>query len=67
MLSTPTHTPPGLELAVLAAMRRVTARQLARRTGLAEWRVSRILRDVARPTDEELRLLRAAVFGEPVR
>jgi len=65
MISPPITRAPGLELSVLAAMRRVTARKLARRVGLPEWRVSRILRDVAAPTEDELRLLRSAIFAEP--
>jgi hypothetical protein len=55
---------PGRELAVLATLRQTTARAVARRTDLAEWRVSRILAGVARPTAEELRVLREALFEE---
>jgi hypothetical protein len=49
---------------VLAVLRKTTARDLARRTGLAEWRVSRVLAGVARPTTEELRALQLALFDD---
>ena len=55
---------PGRELAVLATLRQTTARDVARRTALADWRVSRILAGTARPTAEELRLLRLALFDD---
>jgi hypothetical protein len=55
---------PGRELAVLATLRQTTARDVARRTALPEWRVSRILAGVARPTAEELRVLRLALFDD---
>jgi hypothetical protein len=55
---------PGRELAVLAALRQTTARDVARRTALPEWRVSRILAGTARPTPEELRVLRQALFDD---
>ena len=57
---------PGRELAVLASLRQATARDVARRTALPEWRVSRILAGVARPTAEELRVLRLALFDDGV-
>lgn len=65
MLSVPPA--PGLELSVLAAMRRLTARKLTQRTGLPYFRVSRILRDVARATPEELEALRKAIFEDSDR
>ena len=55
---------PGRELAVLATLRQTTARDVARRTALPEWRVSRILAGTARPTPEELRILRVALFDD---
>lgn len=55
---------PGRELAVLVTLRQTTARDVARRTALPEWRVSRILAGVARPTAEELRALRLALFDD---
>ena len=55
---------PGRELAVLATLRQTTARDIARRTVMPEWRVHRILAGVARPTAEELRVLRQALFDD---
>jgi hypothetical protein len=55
---------PGRELAVVAALRAMTGRDLARHAEMPEWRVSRILQGVARPTDEELRVLRLAVWSD---
>lgn len=55
---------PGRELAVLATLRQLTARDLAHRAGLPEWRVGRILKGTARPKSQELARLRGAVFAE---
>jgi len=56
---------PGRELAVLATLRQTSARELAHRSGLPEWRVSRILAGTAKPTDAEMARLRAAMFEHP--
>jgi hypothetical protein len=55
---------PGRELAVLATLRQATASDVARRIGMPEWRVTRIWAGTARPTAEELRLLRLALFDD---
>lgn len=55
---------PGRELGVIAALRQTTARDVARRTVMPEWRVHRILAGTARPTAEELRVLRLALFDD---
>ncbi len=55
---------PAFELAVLVAMRRLTARDLARRSGLAYPRTVRILRGEGHPSDAELKSLRNAIFSE---
>lgn len=55
---------PGRELAVLATLRQASARDLARRSGVPEWRVGRILSGIARPTLAELGAIRQALFEE---
>ena len=55
---------PGRELAVLATMRRVSARTLARRAGISYWRTVRILTDRGRPSSVELESLRDAIFAD---
>ena len=64
MAMNPQSLSPGRELAVLATMRRVSARTLAQRAGLSYWRTARILADRARPSPAELVSLRDAVFAE---
>lgn len=53
---------PGRELAVIATLRQLTARDLGRLADLPEWRVARILNGRARPTAAELAQLRDALF-----
>jgi hypothetical protein len=48
----------------MAVIRRTTARQLAGRTGISYWRVTRILRQRATPTQRELGILAAALFAD---
>jgi hypothetical protein len=56
--------PADLELSVLAALRRVSRRELARRSGIGYWRLSRIFNGHLTPQPDELVLLRAAMFDE---
>ena len=58
---------PGRELAVLATLRQLTARDLARVANLPEWRVARILNGSAQPRVAELAQLRAALFADRAR
>ena len=58
---------PGRELAVLATLRQLTARDLARMANLPEWRVARILNGSAQPRAAELAQLRAALFADRAR
>ncbi len=64
MAINPQSLSPGRELAVLATMRRVSARSLAQRAGLSYWRTARILADRARPSHAELASLRDALFND---
>ena len=48
----------------MVALRRVTIRELAARTGYSEFRVGRNLRQRATPTLDELRTLAAALFDD---
>jgi transcriptional regulator with XRE-family HTH domain len=57
----------GLELTLVAALRGVTRRQLAKATGIGYDRVARILRDDGSPTPAELEALWRAVRAEPRR
>lgn len=58
---------PGRELAVLATLRQLTARDLGRMANLPEWRVARILSGRARPRAAELAQLREALFADHAR
>ena len=58
---------PGRELAVLATLRQLTARDLAHMASLPEWRVARILSGRARPRAAELAQLREALFSDRAR
>jgi hypothetical protein len=53
-----------VDLAAMATIRRVTARQLAARTGFSYYRVVRIMRLRATPSRQELQTLAAALFDE---
>jgi len=55
---------PGHELKVALALREITAREAARRAGISEWALSRILNDRSRPDAMTLRRVRAAIFDE---
>jgi hypothetical protein len=56
---------PGRELKVALAMRNLTGRYIARRSGLTEWELSRVLNDRTEAKPEVLRRIRAAIYDEP--
>jgi len=55
--------PPDVELRLVAALRGITATQLARDTGIPWRRVARLLSGRLRPSPSELAALRLALAG----
>ena len=57
-------TSTGTELRIAMALRRLSGREVARRVGVSEFRISRILNDRQRPDALTLARIRAAIYDD---